>query len=188
LLLKPHARVEGLKLVQGERASAAVGVQVEQSEDEEDGGEARAVDGEHRRHLLDAHGGHDLARVRLDRRAEAHQGVDDERPDELERVDVEEDDEEQAGVHPDREVVVESVTAEELVLHEPDVEEHREGDGEGEEAAHRHQQLVEGLRHFERDDQQRDGEGDDRVRERLDARDLSQPAQAEAALHPDLSL
>jgi hypothetical protein len=68
------------------------------------------------------------------------------------------------------------------------VEEHREGDGEGEEAAHRRQQVVERARHFERDHEQRDGEGDDAVRERLDARRLAESPQAEPVLHPRLPL
>jgi hypothetical protein len=119
---------------------------------------------------------------------EAEDDVDHQRPDELQRVDVEEDDEEEEGRHPRREVVVEAVAPEELVVHEPDVEEHREGDGEGEEAAHHHEQLVERAGHFERDDEQRDGEGEDAVGERLDARDVIQPPQAEAVLHLRLPL
>jgi hypothetical protein len=42
----------------------------------------------------------------------------------------------------------------------PNLKEQGEADGEGEEAAHHHHKLVEGLWDFQRDNKQGDGEGD----------------------------
>jgi hypothetical protein len=100
---------------------------------------------------------------------------------ELERIDVEEHDEEQRGVHPEDDVVLQAVAPEKDIVLPPDHHEQPEADRERQESAHHAHELGEGLRHLERDDEERDGEREHGVGEALDARDLvSAPAEAVA--------
>ncbi len=52
-------------------------------------------------------------------------------------------------------------------------------------AAHHDHQLVKGLRHFERDDQERDGEAEDGVAEGFEARDLARVAHPKIFVEAD---
>ena len=63
-------------------------------------------------------------------------------------------------------------------MHCPDGEERGEAQAEGQEAVEARLELGEGLRHLQRDDEEGRREGEDGVRERLDAEDLP-PAQTE---------
>jgi hypothetical protein len=110
-------------------------------------------------------------------RAAAEQRARDQRPHELHRVDVEEHHEQQDAGDRAGELVVEAVAAEIVVVAPPDLEEHREADGEGEEAAHRVRQFGEGSRHLQRDDEQGHRKGEHRVTEAFDPRDLEMSAR-----------
>jgi len=70
----------------------------------------------------------------------------------LQRIDVEEHDEQQEGVQRGDDPVVQRVAAEEVVMLEPDVDEDEEADAEGNDAAHHLGQFVERFRRLERDD------------------------------------
>jgi hypothetical protein len=100
-------------------------------------------------------------------------GIDDlpehERRQELERVDVEEHDEEKDRVQDDHRPVGEAEAAEELTVQVPDPDERGERDRERDEVAERMDQVVVGARDLERDDEQGEGEREDRVGERLQA-------------------
>lgn len=63
----------------------------------------------------------------------------------------------------------------------PDLGEHREADGEGGKAFDDVEQIVKSVRHFQRDDQQGDGEGEDGIAEGFEAGNLSR-APLEALL------
>ena len=90
----------------------------------------------------------------------------------LQRIGIEEHDEQQDEIQRRGDGVVQAVTAEEIVMLPPDLREERETNGEGNEAAHVGQQFRESVRHFKRDDQQRQREAEDYVAEGLDTRDL----------------
>jgi hypothetical protein len=155
-----------------------VGVEVEQGEDGEDGDEPDTVDLHEERRLrrLDHRlrprgGGH--------RQARPGHLVDQETEHELQRIDVEEDHEEEDRVEGDRRLVLQAVAPEVQVLLIPDPDQDGEADAEGDEAAHVGEELVEGARHLERDDEEGDGEAEHGVAEPLEAADLPAP-EAEA--------
>ena len=89
---------------------------------------------------------------------------------EFERVDVKEHDEQQGCIDDDRSVVMQTVSAEELVMGVPEQDEQNEADGERDEATQRVVELDEGVRDFERDDEQRNGESEDDIGEGIDTR------------------
>ena len=101
--------------------------------------------------------------------------IDDEGEEELQRVDVEEDDEDQDGVQPDRSRVLEPVASEKDVVLVPERDEHREADPEGEEATHDVEELGERAGHLQGDDEEGHRERENGVGEALDARDLAAP-------------
>ena len=88
---------------------------------------------------------------------------------ELERVDVKHDDEQQGAIEDHGIRVLQSVAPEEKIVLIPDPEEHTKAAGERGKSAHQIHQLRVTLRHFERDDEQGEREGEDRVAKRLEA-------------------
>src|SRR4051812_8994502 len=99
---------------------------------------------------------------------ESEKLVDQKVEHELQRVDVEEHDEQQRAIQDDGHHVLKTVTAKEKVLVIPDLEQEGEADGEGGEALHCRQELREGFRHFQRYDQERDREPEHGVAESFD--------------------
>src|ERR1700686_2003402 len=98
--------------------------------------------------------------------------VDHQGEDKLQRIDVEEDDEQQDTVEQHCDVVLQAVAPKELVLIEPDDKEQGEGNREGAETSHRVHQLTERPGHFQRDHQQGHGKCEHRITQTLNARDL----------------
>ena len=147
------AGVEDLEGGELERGALAVGVEVEEREDAEDGDEPRPVDLHEERRLAPLDHRLQPAGRRDHESGSARELVDEQAEEELERVDVEEDDEQKDGVEGDRDDVLEAVAAEVEVLLVPHPDEDGEADPEGDEAAHVGEELVEGARHLERDDE-----------------------------------
>jgi hypothetical protein len=156
--------------VEFERVPLAMGVPVQRGEEEIDGGKPKAIEEHEFAHLV-------WSAEDLGVAADPSGGEDGE--EELEGVDEEEDDKEERGVDGNGAKIVQTVATEELVVGVPDEDEENEADGEGDEAAERVVQLLEGVRHFERDDQERHGEAKDDVREAIHTGHGS-AAQAEA--------
>ena len=94
-------------------------------------------------------------------------------------IDVEQYDEQENGVENDRARVLQVVAAEEGVLFVPDLHQQRETDREWNEAAEGGGQFRERLGNLQRNHQQGDREGKDRIAQTFDARDLT-PAPAES--------
>jgi len=98
---------------------------------------------------------------------------------ELQRVDVNENGEEEGEVDPEGGGVVQTVAAEEVEVREPDEDEQSKADGEGREAEQDGAELVEGAGDGGRDHDERESEAEDDVGEVVDAR-AGLAAQAEA--------
>ena len=147
----------------------AVGVTVQEREHAEHRGPAERVGQHQERRVLVLE---DVRHRRVGEAGVHQQPLHDRREHELERIDEEENHEQQHGVERDRGVVLEPVAAKEDELRPPDEKQQAEGDREREEAAHRVQHLVGGLRHLERHDEQRDREAENGVAQPFDARDL----------------
>ena len=69
--------------------------------------------------------------------AASRKQIDEQRKDELQRVDIEDHDEQQHAIEQHREVVLQAITTKEFVLVVPDNEKQREANRKGAEAAHR---------------------------------------------------
>src|SRR5262249_30575612 len=145
--------VETLEGIQFELVPLAVRVAEQEAEDQEHRDVAGGKDQKEPRHLCEVEVGSRAATKLLDQDGEK----------ELERVNVEENDEDQNPIHPDDEEVLQTIAAEEDILLVPDREEEREADRERDEALHGFHQLGVALRNFERDDQKCHRESEDRV-------------------------
>ena len=106
---------------------------------------------------------------------------DEEGEEKLERIDVEEDHEEQRGIRPDGDDVVQAVAAEEAEVGPPDRDKEKKQTANGMKPQQDGVELVVGLGDLERDDDEGEGEAEDDVGEAVDARHVG-AAQAEAVL------
>ena len=91
---------------------------------------------------------------------------------ELQRIHVEQHDEQQDRVEKRRPRVLQAVATEELVVLPPDVADHREGHGKRDRSAHEIEQGVARLRHLELHDEQRQRKAENGIGESLDTADL----------------
>ena len=96
----------------------------------------------------------------------------DEGPKELERVYIKQYDEQKHAVQNDGGQVVEAIASKEYMLFVPNQHQQGEADAKSKKAPHRGKKLFEGLRHFQRDDQQGDSKGENGVAKGFDALDL----------------
>src|SRR5215204_5947882 len=166
------ARHRQLLRVELQGGAQHVGPQVHQKEHELDGYEACTVDDHQKRYL---------GRLYHLAVAETQPLVYKHGEEKLQRVDVQEHEKQQRRVQPPGRGVLQAVASEELVVVVPYAEEQREADRKREEALHGREQLVEGFGDLQGDHEQCDREGEDGVREALNARDVL-PAPAEAFL------
>ena len=91
---------------------------------------------------------------------------------EFQRIDIEQNHKQQNRIEANRETVLQSITAKEFILIEPDHEQQGEADSERAEAAHGLHQLAKGFGNFQRHNQQRDREPENGIAKALGARDL----------------
>src|SRR4051812_11050371 len=133
-------------------------MQIQQSKHQGDGRVSRAIDDEQRAPVLS-----------LDVAATAQQRGEEE----FERVDVKQHEEQQHAVQKHRPGVLQSVAPEKTVVVEPDVHQNGKADAEGHKAAHHFGEFVKSFGDLKGNDQQGDGEGEDRVGESFQTRDLA---------------
>src|SRR5215218_7310345 len=168
-LLACHRQLLRVELQGG---AQRVGPQVHKKEHELDGYEACTVDDQQERYL---------GRLYHLAVAETQPLVYQHGEEKLQGIDVQEHEKEQRRVQPPGRGVLQAVASEELVVVVRHAGEQREADREREEAPHGGEQLVEGFGDLQGDHEQCDREGEDGVREALNARDIL-PTPAEAFL------
>ena len=154
-------------------------MRVERHEHGKHGCRAEAVDDEQAPNLVVVD--HRLDAAVRQRGDHAARSIEDlqhqQRPQELQGVDVEQHDEQQHAGQRFRHGVFEAVAPEVRVVPPPDSKEEGEGDREREKASHRVPQFAERARHLERDNQQRHCEGEHGVAEAFEPRHLVPPVR-----------
>ena len=139
----------------------ALGMQVKEQEDKINDDVPYTIDDHEMAGLLVIDG-----KRRLPRSVDAV--AEDEREQEFKGIDIEQHDKDQRAVENDRQGILDAVAAKEDMLLMPDEHQYGEADAEGNEAAHRDDQLFEAFGNFEGHDEQGDRKGKDGVAEGLD--------------------
>src|SRR5712664_1925199 len=131
-----------------------ISMPVEKDEHAKDRDVPGAEDYHQNGHLIDAvnHQGFNATRqmnAASPSRKQAHQKGEEK----LQRIDVEQNNKQQYRIEANREIVLQSITAKEFILIEPDHEQQREANSERAKAAHGLHQLAKGPGNFERHNQ-----------------------------------
>src|SRR5439155_22657865 len=172
-LLNVDTRIKDLQFVQLKRAALTISMPVKQDEHAKNRDVPGAEDDHQHRHLIDAvnHKGFNATR-QMNAASPSREQADQKGEEKLQRIDVKQNHKQQNRIEANREIVLQSITAKEFILIEPDHEQQGEADSERAKTAHGLHQLAKGFGNFQRHNQQRDREPENGIAKALGARDL----------------